>query len=162
MNWKCPNCGKRLEFSTEQLVETRGVVVCPQCLSSEQVPGYDAPQAKRNSPSSQPSRPPQQPALAPSSSLQSKVNTPPPHKSRPTPPQHRSRVINFTGDTGSSTREATQPRPKKSGGKKKKAKSSGKGCLAPKSSLGCLWRSVVYTLLLLIVYIIFGLLMQGL
>ena len=158
MNWTCPNCGKRLEFSTDQLVETRGVVVCPQCLSSDQLPGYDAPRVKRKSPSSQPSK--QRSSSQPSSL--SKVNTPPPHKSRPTPPQHRSRVINFTSDKGSSSGDTTQPRPKKSGGKKKKAKSSSKGCLAPKSSMGCLWRSVVYTLILLIVYIIFGLLLQGL
>lgn len=149
MNWTCANCGKRVAFSDEQLTETRGVVVCPQCLASDRIPGYDAPAPRRKNTSSQPSQS--------SKPQEQKVKTPPPHKSRPTPPKHRSKVINFTGDTG-----ATPPtNATKRGGKKKQAGKSSSRAFSPKSSLGCLWRSVVYTLLLLVVYILFGLLLQG-
>ena len=84
--------------------------------------------------------------------------TPPAHKAKPTPPPHRSRVSFIEKPTTSDTPPA---KPKKSSGKKKKSKKSSKGLFAPKSAMGCLWRSVVYTLLFLIIYIIFGLLLQG-
>lgn len=137
-----------MEFSTEQLRETRGVVVCPQCLSSDKVPGYEAPSkpaAKR-----QEARVKKQEAPA--------MTTPPAHKSRPTPPPHRSKVA--SSEKPSSRSDTPPVKPKKK--KKSKKSSSSTGFLAPKSALGCLWRSVVYTLLLLIIYIIFGMLLQGL
>ncbi len=166
MNWKCPNCGKRVAFSAEQLAETRGMVVCPQCLSSDCVPGYDAPPSKpsakrqetrseqRTANSYQPT------ARSDRQETRKDMPTPPPHKSRPVPPSHRPK-INFA-DTSASRADSQPTRSPSHAGKKKKAKKSSSGFLAPKSSLGCLWRSVVYTLILLIVYIIFGLLLQGL
>ena len=87
------------------------------------------------------------------------MTTPPAHKTKPTPPPHRSK-ISFSEK--STTSDTSPTKPKKSSGKKKKSKKSSKGFFAPKSALGCLWRSVVYTLLFLIIYIIFGLLLQGL
>lgn len=150
MQWKCLNCGKRVELSDEQLTETRGVVVCPQCLSSDKVRGYDTPRPK---PTLKPQESPKPRQKAPA------MTTPPPHKSPPTPPPHRAK-ISFS-DKSSST-DAPPAKPKKSSGKKKKkGKKSSSGSLAPKSTLGCLWRSVVYTLLFLIIYIIFGVLLQG-
>ena len=157
LNWSCPNCGKRLEFSEEQLAETRGVVVCPQCLSSDKVPGYDAP---RRQPTALPNREVKNKKQETGIKNQEErsMTTPPAHKSRPTPPPHRAK-ISFSEKP--STTDTPPTKPKKSGGKKKKSKSSPKGCLAPKSTWGCLWRSVVYTLLFLIIYIIFGILLQG-
>lgn len=159
MNWKCPNCGKRVVFSAEQLVETRGVVVCPQCLASDKVPGYDTPHA-RPKPTAVAATPPPTPSSTPQQHA-SNVSTPPPRRSRPTPPPHRPK-INFAadGDSYGSTRPQ-QPVKSRKGGKKKKAKKSSSGFLAPMSSLGCLWRTVACTLVLLIIYIIFGLLLQG-
>ena len=151
MTWKCPNCGKRVEFSVEQLAETRGVVVCPQCLSSDKVPGYDTPQP-------QPSNKPQESPKPIRQKTPAMNATPPAHKAKPTPPPHRSK-ISFSNQSASA--DTPPAKPKKSGGKKKKSKKSSKGFFAPKSALGCLWRSVVYTLLFLIIYIIFGLLLQG-
>ena len=173
MKWSCPNCGKRVEFSTEQLSETRGVVVCPQCLSSDKVPGYDAPQTKPST-KRQETKNKKQESLkattfvteggASATPPERAMTTPPAHKSRPTPPPHRSKASlsdkSATTDTHRpvGTRIGTSTSTKK----KKKIKKSSKGFFAPKSAWGCLWRSVVYTLLFLIIYIIFGLLLQGL
>ena len=158
MNWNCPNCGKRVEFSAEQLAETRGVVVCPQCLSSDKVPGYDAPHTSRAAASTTSTTSTKSRRSQPSAPSQSGRNmtTPPPHNKPSTPPPHRRR-ISFVDKE-----DTPKPdKPQKSTGKKKKAKTSSKGLLAPKSALGCLWRSVVYTMLLLIAYIVVGLLLQG-
>ena len=158
MNWKCPNCGKRVVFSDEQLAETRGVVVCPQCLSSDQLPGYDAPRARHKSSSSAASVSPSVPSSSPSQTTQQprKVTTPPPHRQRQSPPPHRPKI------TFADTAADPPKRTRKGGTAKKKAKNASSGFMAPKSPLGCLWRSVIYTLVLLIIYVVFGLLMQGL
>ena len=175
MRWCCPNCGKRVEFSIEQLAETHGVVVCPQCLSSDKVPGYDNPGPKPSvkkqdtRDKKQETRNKKQEWLKATISVnedgasatppERTMTTPPAHKAKPTPPPHRSRV---SFSERPATTDTTPAKSKKSSGKKKKSKKSSKGIFAPKSALGCLWRSVVYTLLFLIIYIIFGLLLQGL
>ena len=43
---------------------------------------------------------------------------------------------------------------------KPKKKNRRNGCLAPHTSVGCLWRSVAYTLLLLLLYSALGFLLQ--
>ena len=153
MNWKCPNCGKRVEFSTEQLNETRGVVVCPQCLSSDKVPGYDLPKPQRKPHATTASS---SVTASSSTTQQPHMSTPPPRKSRPTPPPHRTK-ISFADQPSSPQSQPSKP--KKSSGKKKNTRKTSGSTI---SSLGCLWRSIVYTLILLILYIVFGLLLQGL
>ena len=146
MQWTCDKCGKTMRISAEQLAETEGNVVCPQCLHTDVVPGYQHASRK--------SAPPAAPAVPPARRQQ------PATPKKPTPPPPHRKPINFV-DRGSNAQTAQQPqapapRPKKKSKKKKK----NKGCLAPPSSLGCLWRSVLYTLLLLLLYSLLGSLLQ--
>lgn len=144
MNWTCPHCQKKVTFSTEQLNETHGVVVCPQCLSSDKVPGYDKPKLQqRKATSEQQSTP--------------RMKTPPSHTSRPTPPPHRSKLA--SNERPNNT--PTTPKPKKTSTQRKKKASRPLGRLTPHSALGCLWRSVVFTLILMLFYIVFGYILQG-
>lgn len=39
MTYKCPNCGKTLDYSTEELIEQQYQVVCPQCNSKLTIVG---------------------------------------------------------------------------------------------------------------------------
>lgn len=39
MKYTCPNCGKHMEFSTEQLTESQYKVSCPQCGSALEIVG---------------------------------------------------------------------------------------------------------------------------
>lgn len=154
MRWTCGECGKRVEFSAEQLGETRGVVVCPQCLSSEQIPGYDTPKPQDKQRISAPPSPPQK---------RKPVNTAT-NKPTATPPPHRKKPTATTPQTSqaSATPRQKQVNTVKRKTTKKKSGRSRAGCLTPMSTFGCLWRTVVFTLILLTVYIIFGMLLQGL
>lgn len=134
MDWTCKKCGKTLEVSDEQLHETQGVVICPQCLASELIPGY-----KRKTASSTASPPPRV-ATTQAQRTTTQKNSPPPYRKK----------INFVEDTSNrpttrSTSTPTTARPKKRKSKKKKNRSP----LAPHTGWGCLWRSVIYTLILL-------------
>ena len=151
MQWTCDKCGKTVQISAEQLAETEGAVVCPQCLATDVVPGYKRrSKRKRQAPAPPPPEP-----------------TPPPHRKNVAmqqPPAHR-KTISFvdqpapqrSGQQSSPSAPATG-KPKKK--KKSKKKSRNKGFFAPHSALGCLWRSVVYTLLLLLLYSALGFLLQ--
>ena len=139
MNWTCPNCGKRVALSQEQLAETRGVVVCPQCLSSDKVKGFDTPTKAKQS-----------------AAARTRAATPPPRKPRLAPPPHKtSAPAAAPTDTGSASRSAGKPV------RKKKKKPAQQGCLQPMSATGCLWRTVLLTLLLLLAYVVVGFLLQG-
>ncbi len=150
MQWTCDKCGKTMQISSDQLAETEGTVVCPQCLATAVVPGYKR-RSKRQSPAPPPDEQPAPPA-------------PPPHRNRTAmqqPPAHR-KAITFVDQpapqrTGQRSTPSTGKPQKK---KKSKKKSRNKGCLAPPSTLGCIWRSVVYTLLLLLLYSALGFLLQ--
>ena len=126
MDWTCKKCGKTLEVSEEQLHEMQGVVICPQCLGSERVPGY---RHKADTTSS-------------SRSTSARQSSPPPVKS--SPPPYRKKTYSVERNTTTSATPKTSAAPKK---KKKKRKK--RGILAPHSSWGCLWRAVLYTLALL-------------
>ena len=39
MNYTCPKCGKKMELSTEVLINSEYKVICPQCLSELQIVG---------------------------------------------------------------------------------------------------------------------------
>ena len=138
MEWVCKKCGKTLEMSDEQLHETQGVVICPQCLGSERVPGYRH-KATAKAPGS---------STSTNKSNVSHQSTPAPVKT--TPPPYRKK-INFVEETPQrpaahrSTAPASTAKPKKKKSKKKKNRSP----LAPHSTAGCLWRSVLYTLILM-------------
>ena len=116
MRWTCPNCGKQIDFSPSQIRQTGGIVVCPQCLSSERVPLPEQTIPKPSTTTKQPPRTivPKQPPTA---------------------------------------KPATRPVAPK---KPKRKKTKRHGLLAPMSAIGCLWRSVVFTLILLAVYIFVG------
>lgn len=156
MNWTCNNCGKQMEVSQEQLLETGGVVVCPQCLESTLIPGYKS--GKRKS-STSPTIPPIPPTTMANN------NTPPAHgrrqiinfaepTSRPTPPPHQRRTAQRTTNQPS---PATPPaRPKQN---KKSRKSSGNGFFNPPGAIGCVLRTAVFTVGLLLVYLLMGLVM---
>lgn len=139
MDWQCKNCGKHVEFSTEQLTETQGVVVCPQCLASEKIAGFERRTGKPKTISSH-------------AATVNKPSSPPPHRKKITfsepavPPAHKTDV-----------KQSNKSTPKR----RKKSKKQ-RGCLTPMSAWGCLWRTVFVTLILLVAYIFFGLLLQGL
>lgn len=136
MDWTCKKCGKTLEVSEEQLHEMQGVVICPQCLGSERVPGY---RHKASPPSSSRS----------SSNATSRQSSPPPVKSSPPPYRKKANTVERNSPT-TATPRATSP------AKKKKKKRRKRGILAPHSALGCLWRAVLYTLVLLAIVTAIG------
>ena len=130
MDWTCKKCGKTLEVSEEQLHEMQGVVICPQCLGSERVPGY---RHKSDTPSSRSSS---------NDSTSARQSSPPPVKS--SPPPYRKKTYSVERNTTTTAAPKTSAAPKK---KKKKRKK--RGILAPHSSWGCFWRAILYTLALL-------------
>lgn len=132
MDWTCKKCGKTLEVSEEQLHEMQGVVICPQCLGSERVPGYRHKASTTSSGSS----------ASNNDSYVSRRSNTSPVKSSPPPYRKKTNKVEKTSTPAPSTRIATTP-------KKKKKKRNKRGPLAPHSSLGCLWRAVLYTILLL-------------
>jgi hypothetical protein len=139
MDWTCKKCGKTLEVSEEQLDEMQGVVICPQCLGSERVPGYrhkTATAVSNRSSDDNSTRP-------------LKSSTPP---AKPSPPPYRKKTnqVEKVSTPAPSTRTATTPK------KKKKKKRNKRGPLAPHTSLGCMWRSVIYTLILLAIATVVG------
>lgn len=143
-----------MEISPEQLAETGGVVVCPQCLSSVKV----ATVAQRRKSSPQPAPPAEVPPVKQVRS-QKVISFEPPA----TPPPHRKRTMT-TPPPRTAPTPPPKPRPqtitKKMNTKNNNTAESNKGMLHtianPPSPLGCLWRSIVATAVLLLVYIFFG------
>ncbi|MBR1803306.1 MAG: hypothetical protein IJ775_00160 [Muribaculaceae bacterium] len=159
MNWTCPNCGKTMEVSQEQLAETQGVIVCPQCLSSDTVPGYHRPKSKS----------------MPAMSTTAQATTPPTHHDDDVPPRATTKSshstvqpppyrkkISFVEETP--TRSSVQPsrtapsQPKK---KSKKKKKKSRGLLAPHTPWGCLWRTALYSAILLAIVTFLGYLLDS-
>ena len=165
MQWTCKKCGKTLDISAEQLAETNGVVVCPQCLATAAVPASKWQRAVKEAkpPKAKPAKDDDTPKPATRKKVASKPKpatrkkaTPPPYKAPATmPPPPPTYTPQYTAMTTPSTTTATTA-PKK---KKKKKKSS--GILEPHSAMGCFWRSVLVTLVLLAFYIFFGMIIQG-
>ncbi|MBQ0068848.1 MAG: hypothetical protein KBT09_03725 [Bacteroidales bacterium] len=158
MKWTCDKCGKEMELSQEQLVETGGAVVCPQCLTSAVVPGFSSRRDNRTTSHTTPSNP--IPPIPPKT-MASNSNTPPARRqtisfvetpTRTTPPPHHGRGKTATTPPAH-TEPPTKPQPKKKSGKK----NSKTGLLNPPGPLGCLLRTVWYTAILLAVYLLMGL-----
>lgn len=140
----CEKCGKKTNVSIEQLEETAGVIVCPQCLATVALPGF----------ATQRNRPQREPASTPTRTISFKEATPPPPR----------RVRRDAVATMPPPRPAVKPRSRALSATKRTKRQqepSGKGmahALAhPPHPLGCLWRSVAITLLLLALYVIMGL-----
>ena len=152
MWWTCDKCGKKMEISTEQLSETEGVVVCPQCLGTDVVPGYK--RRGHHTPSRSQSAPPTPPA----------TDNPPPYRKRQQNTPSNRKTISFVEQppkrpphpTGATAADPPKTSPKK----KKKKKKNNKGCLAPPSTWGCFWRSALYTAIFLTLYSALGFLLQ--
>ena len=137
MRWTCPKCGKKLDISNEQLIANDGLIVCPQCLLQARQPIPTARVAAKYDKADESTKRPQQ-------------STTPPHKPRM---KQASTSYRYTGIGGTST----TPK-KKTGKKKSKKKKQGEGM----SALGCLGRTVIFTLLLFAAYVFFGLLLEAL
>lgn len=158
MRWTCPKCGKKLDVSNEQLIANDGLIVCPQCLLQAHQPVPTARVSKRApQPAAQRQSPP--------ASIHFDSETPPEyHPSTTTPPPHRPRMkqastsYRYTGLSGDSATgtPSRKPATKKKGRKKKKKKDDGI------SALGCMGRSIVFTLVLMAAYVFFGLLLEAL
>lgn len=144
MRWTCPKCGKKLDISNEQLVANDGVIVCPQCLLQARQPVPTARVAARYDEADATTPPP------PKSS--SNNATPPPHKTRMKQATTSYRYTGLTGDSGTK---------KKNTSTKKKSKKKKKG-QDGMSALGCLGRTIVFTLILFAAYVFFGLLLEAL
>lgn len=162
MRWTCPKCGKKLDVSNEQLIANDGVIVCPQCLLQAHQPIPKA-RVTRRAPETE-SAPKQRPAQQTRSidfdTAQTlpeyKPATPPPHKTRMKQASTSYRYTGLTGsDSNPDTGKRTAPK-KKSSRKKKKNQNNGM------SALGCLGRTVVFTLVLFAAYVFFGLLLEAL
>ena len=150
MRWTCPKCGQKLDISNEQLIASDGVIVCPQCLLQARQPVPTARVAARydqadamTDPASQPTR-----------KSDNNATTPPPHRTRMKPASTSYRYTGLTGANSGTTAK------KKNTGKKrtKKKKKQGDGM----SPLGCVGRSIVFTLVLFAAYVFFGLLIDAL
>ncbi len=162
MRWTCPKCGKKLDVSNEQLIAGDGVIVCPQCLLQAHQPipttRVTARADKTATTSSAPKRTPQR-------SINFDSETPPEYHPI-TPPVHKNRMkqasasYHYTGLTGKgATTAQNQPNGKKksSSKRRKKKKTNADGM----SALGCLGRTIVFTLVLFAAYIFFGLLLEA-
>jgi len=147
MRWTCPKCGKKLDISNEQLVANDGVIVCPQCLLQARQPVPTARVAARYDEAATP-QPLQQDKNA---------TTPPPHRTRM---KQAKTSYRYTGLT-SSDDDAPRPAAKKKTTTKKKSKKKKKQNDGV-SALGCLGRTVVFTLVLFAAYVFFGLLLEAL
>ena len=150
MIWTCSNCGKTVEYSTEHLTLTGGMVVCPQCNHTDQALRIPSVPTPEKAPATDI---PPIPASRPHPPSINMNTTPPPHRakgttprtqpaSRPTPPRHASKPA---------ASPSAQPKAKA----KKKQKGNSKFA-EPHSTLGCLWRSIVVIIIFLIVYILLG------
>ena len=134
MRWTCPKCGKKLEVSNEQLIANDGVIVCPQPPKRSQ------------------------------QSISFETDTPPEYHPSTTPPPHKTRMkqastsYRYTGLSGNGNNTSTPTR--KSTGKKKskKKKKQSDGM----SALGCMGRTIIFTLVLFAAYVFFGLLLDAL
>ena len=148
MRWTCPKCGKKLEISNEQLIANDGVIVCPQCLIQAHQP---IPKARITERTAEP-----EPAPRRKSSETIDFDTPPEYKPS-TPPPHKPRMkqastsYRYTG-LGNGNTKKKSPSKKKTKKKKK---------LEGMSAWTCLWRTVVFTLVLFAAYVFFGLLLEA-
>ena len=157
MLWTCPKCGKKLRISDEQLIANDGLIVCPQCLLQAHQPIPKARVSARGDNLSTTSKRPQ-------SSINFDMETPPAYRpATTTPPPYKKRMkqastsYRYTGLTGANSGTTAE---KKNTGKKrtKKKKKQGDGM----SPLGCVGRSIVFTLVLFAAYVFFGLLIDAL
>ena len=157
MLWTCPKCGKKLKISNEQLIANDGLIVCPQCLLQAHQPIPKARvTARGDNPSATPKR--QQP------SINFETETPPAYRpNTTTPPPYKRRMkqantsYRYTGLTGDNSGMTTK---KKNTGKKKSKKKKGQN--DGMSALGCMGRTIVFTLVLFAAYVFFGLLIDAL
>lgn len=163
MNWTCDKCGKQMELSQEQLVETGGAVVCPQCLNSSVIPGFERSKESRATSYVAAITPSKTVPPIPSQTMANNSTTPPARRqtisfvetpSRTTPPPHQRRASQAVSQQYTPAEPPAKPAAKKKG--KKKSKS---GLLNPPGPLGCLLRTVYYTAILLVVYLLMGLIM---
>ena len=159
MRWTCPKCGKKLNISDERLIANDGVIVCPQCLLQARQPVPKATVTPRDDKPQATSRRQQQTISfntdttdMPPEYKASSATTPPPHKTRM---KQASTSYRYTGLSGS---DSTPQKRKPSGKKKSKKKKSQQGM----SALGCLGRTIVFTLVLFAAYVFFGLLLDAL
>lgn len=145
MNWTCPHCGKTMEVSQEQLAETQGVVVCPQCLSSDTVPGY---RQQKSQPATSMNTAKPAPTPPPVKHDDHTQVIKKPARSTTQPPPYRKKISFVEENSNSRSAQsgrATNSQPKKKSKKKKKSR----GLLAPHTPWGCLWRTLLYSALLL-------------
>lgn len=156
MRWTCPKCGKKLEVSNEQLIANDGIIVCPQCLLQAHLP---LPKARIRAREDEPATP--VPKRQTASISFDTADTPPEYKpSNTTPPPHKTRMkqastsYRYTGLGGDS---ATPKKP--TAKKKSKKKKKQNGGMSP---LGCMGRTIVFTLILFAAYVFFGLLIDAL
>ena len=157
MRWTCPKCGKKLDVSNEQLIANDGVIVCPQCLLQAHQP---IPKAHVRAHEDKPS------ASAPKRQAGASISfdtsdTPPQYKPSSTPPPHKTRMkpastaYRYTGLSGDNSTAPKKPAAKKKSRKKKKHSDG-------MSPLGCMGRTIVFTLVLFAAYVFFGLLLDAL
>ena len=153
MRWTCPKCGKKLDISNEQLIANDGVIVCPQCLlqAHQPIPKGRTSSAQGNVPK----RNQQSITFDQETPPEYKPSTPPPPRTRMKP---ASTSYRYTGLTGNSDNQRPATKKKNSGNKKRGRKKKQDSM----SALGCLGRSIVFTLVLFAAYIFFGLLLEAL
>lgn len=139
MKFVCPKCGRQITVTNSELVALKGTIVCPQCLTATTVP--------YKKPSSPATPPPRRTAATPYSS-------PPPRRSAQSKP-----VINFSDSGGygyNSSNRNSRPARKPT----KSSKPSRTSSLLAVSSFGCFWRSVAFTAVLFVIYVLFGKLIE--
>lgn len=159
MRWTCPKCGKKLDVSNEQLIANDGVIICPQCLLQAHQPIPKTRVSTRREDNTSASSPKRQTT---SISFDT-TDTPPEYKpNKPTPPPHKTRMkqastsYRYTGVSGSDTSSAPKRKPSAKMKSKKKKNNNGM------SALGCMGRTIIFTLVLFAAYVFFGLLIDAL
>lgn len=156
MRWTCPKCGKKLDISNEQLIANDGVIVCPQCLLQAHQPIPKArvtPRTSKTDPPAPTQRRQDTISFETEVPPQRQQSTPPPHKTRMKQATTSYRYTGLSSDSGNST-----PPKRKTGKKKSKKKNKSDGM----SALGCMGRTIIFTLVLFAAYVFFGLLLEAL
>ena len=151
MRWTCPKCGKKLDISNERLIANDGVIVCPQCLLQARQPIPKARESARADKAAVQRK--QAESINFDTPPEYKASTPPPHKPRMKQASTSYRYTGLSGDTTSNG-----PKRKTSGKKKSNKKKQSQGM----SALGCLGRTIVFTLVLFAAYVFFGMLLEAL
>lgn len=123
MHIYCPNCGKHIDVSIQEIEKLEGHYVCPQCLSEINLDGFEQiaadydyfdDEAQQETPGEQPQQPAttQEATSTPTPTTAAATVQPPQYKPAATTEQHRDDVLRYCRNCGTFLREGINYCPK--------------------------------------------------